>query len=289
MSEGAHPATSISAEDTGSRVAPWMRAVLMTCAALLVWLAVVHGVGSFSTGDAYTDRVGHALRAVCTALLVVPLVVLARRHLDRRPWAGLRLTNLREGLPWLLRGMLIWLTGALLGLAVTLGLGWATVGVGQLAPATLLLAVYLPVLVFLYEALPEELVFRGYVYRNLADRYPPWAAVVGQAVLFTLWGVALGAAQTVDRVVLFATFALVLGILRAVSGNLWACIGFHLAFQFVTQFDAAASRQGAVVVAGRPELEFVAYWFFPIVVGALALTGWAWARGRRSSRLGSSA
>ncbi|AUH40317.1 hypothetical protein CXR04_08720 [Streptomyces sp. CMB-StM0423] len=40
------------------------------------------------------------------------------------------------------------------------------------------------VLVFLYEALPEELVFRGYLQRNLHTELPAGQAVVVQGVLF---------------------------------------------------------------------------------------------------------
>ena len=46
-------------------------------------------------------------------------------------------------------------------------------------------------LVFTGEALPEELALRGYLYANLAERLPRWAAVLGQAVLFMLWAFAL--------------------------------------------------------------------------------------------------
>lgn len=77
--------------------------------------------------------------------------------------------------------MACWLIPAGIGLVVTLTLGWAEVSFAALDGRTLLLALYLPLLVFLFEALPEELVFRGYFYRNLADRYSRWIAVIGQA------------------------------------------------------------------------------------------------------------
>lgn len=265
----------------GPRAPLAVRLTAVFAGAVLVWLAVLHGVGAFFDQDPRVDRVGHAVRAICTAVLAGSLVVLARRFLDRRPWAELRLTGPRAGLPWLLRGMLFWLVAASLGLALTLGLGWADVEVQGWGPGTLLLAVYLPVLVFLFEALPAELVFRGYLYRNLADRYGRGFAVVGQAVLFTVFGVLVGAAPSADRVVLLATFALVLGILRAVSGNLWAPIGFHLLFQTVAQLDRAAAGQGVLLVRGRADLELVTYWLFPVVLGGVVLTGWWWLRRHR--------
>lgn len=176
--------------------------------------------------------------------------------------------------------MVFWLVTAGVGLATTLALGWASISFGAPSARVLLLFTYLPLLVFLYEALPEELVFRGYFYRNLADRYARWMAVVAQAALFTLWGIAIGAAGSVERFVLFFTFSIVLGVLRALTNNLWTCIGFHLAFQWVTQFYSAAVRDGFVRVDEGPALELVAFWFFPIVLGSIVLIAVAAVRGR---------
>ena len=259
------------------------RTVVVFVAVVLVWLFVAQGLGSLF-GPAPSDRVGHAVRALLTSALVVPLIYLARRYLDRRPWEGLRLTSLRVGWRWLLFGVTFWLVAAGLGLVATLALGWARISLGVPSTGMLLLVLYLPVLVFLYEALPEELIFRGYFYRNLSARYARWISVVFQAALFTLWGSAIGAGGSVDRVVLFFTFSVVLGILRVLSGNLWANIGFHLAFQWVTQFVSAAVLDGTLRIEDRPTLELVVFWFFPIVLGSVALIAASVVRGRAGWR-----
>jgi membrane protease YdiL (CAAX protease family) len=207
------------------------------------------------------------------------LIFLARRYLDRRSWEGLRFTSLRTGWRWLLFGMVFWLVAVGLGLVVTVVLGWTRISLGTPSVGILLLFLYLPVLVFLYEALPEELIFRGYLYRNLSARYARWVSVLAQAMLFTLWGAAIGAAGSVDRVVLFFTFSVALGILRVISGNLWATIGFHLAFQWVTQLVSAAVREGSLQIAEQPTLELVVFWFFPIVLGSIALIAASVVRG----------
>ena len=253
------------------------RVAVVFLAVTLVWLFVTQGLGSFF-GPAYPDRVGHAVRAVLTSALVVPLIFLARRYLDRRSWEGLRFTSLRTGWRWLLFGMVFWLVAAGLGLVVTVVLGWTRISLGTPSVGILLLFLYLPVLVFLYEALPEELIFRGYLYRNLSARYARWVSVLAQATLFTLWGAAI-AAGSVDRVVLFFTFSVALGILRVISGNLWATIGFHLAFQWVTQLVSAAVREGSLQIAEQPTLELVVFWFFPIVLGSIALIAASVVRG----------
>lgn len=246
------------------------RVAIVFLAIVVIWLSVVEGLGSFF-GPAYSDRVGHAVRAVAVSALVIPLIFLARRYLDRRPWAGLRLSSLRVGWRPALFGAAFWLVAAGVGLTATLAFGWARVARDAPSAEIVLLALYLPVLVFLYEALPEELIFRGYLYSNLAGRYPRWLAVLGQAALFALWGTAIGAAGSADRVILFFTFSVVLGIIRVVTGDLWASVGFHLTFQWITQLYSAAIREGALQVETRPTLDLVVFWFFPIVLGSVAL------------------
>lgn len=87
-----------------------------------------------------------------------------------------------------------------------------------------------------------------------------------------------------DRIVLFFTFSIVLGVLRVITGSLWASIGFHLAFQWVTQLNAAAVRDGLVRIEGQPTLELVAFWFFPIVLGSAVLVAASVLRGRTGWR-----
>lgn len=266
-----------------ARVGLLWRIVIVFLAASFVWVMIVGGLNAFF-GPAYSDRVGHAVRAILIFVLAVPLVVLARRYLDRRSLEELRVTSLRAGWRPLLFGMAFWLIAAGTGLAVTLALGWVRVFVGTPSAGVVLLALYLPLLVFLYEAFPEELVFRGYFYRNLTDRYTRWFAVVAQAALFTLFGAVIGAAGSVDRIILFFTFSIVLGLLRVITGSLWGSIGFHLAFQWVTQLNAAAIREGVVRIEGRSELELVAFWLFPIVLGSVALVAASVLRGRAGWR-----
>lgn len=184
------------------RLGLFWRVVIVFLAVTLVWLFVVQVLGPLF-GPAYSNRVGHVVRALLTSALVVSLMCLARRYLDRWcSWEGLRLTSVRPGWRWLLLGMAFWLVAAGFGLMVTLALGWVRTSFSAPGVGILLLILYLPLLVFFYEALPEELLFRGYFYRNLSARYARWIAVLAQAALFTLWGAAIGAGGSVDRIVL---------------------------------------------------------------------------------------
>ncbi|MEU5962651.1 CPBP family intramembrane glutamic endopeptidase [Micromonospora parva] len=247
----------------GSRLAlPW-RIVVVATAAVLVWLFLR------ALLDRDYDRPTHAVGAVLTTAVVVPLVVVARRVLDRRPWAGLGLPSLRAGWRHLLLGAACWLVPAAAGFALCLGLGWVEISVRTSVGDVLRVAALLVVLVFLKEALPEELIFRGYLQHNLATRLPTWQAVLGQAVLFTVFGFLIGAARSVDRLALFFVFALLLGAFRAATGDIWAGIGLHVAFQTVAQLFGDV---GAVFnVVGGDVLGVVAMGAIPFSVSWMVM------------------
>jgi uncharacterized protein len=262
---------------TSTRPGLLVRVTAVMAAVTLVWLLTGRGL-SLLLGEDYS-RLAHLVRAVLTCALAVPVVALARRHLDRRPWSGLGLQPLRTGWRPLLLGMAAWLVPAALGVAVCVAAGWTQVTLRTSVWEAAATAAMLVVLVFLYEALPEELVFRGYLYRNLADTLPRWAAALGQAGLFTLFGVAIGAAGSIDRVVLFGLFAAVLGYLRALTGSVWTGIGFHLAFQVVAQLTGP--NHGQFTITDLLTFQGVSFVLLPFTLGALLVraarrgrTGW---------------
>jgi hypothetical protein len=223
------------------RPSVWWRVTIVTGATVLIWW-ILGQVATAWFGEDYS-RAGHVVRAVLATGLTVPMVVLARRWLDRRPWPRAA----PPGGRWrgLLLGMGCYLVPAGAALAAAVALGRTEVrvqaGVGEL----LLALAGLLALVLLYEAYPEELVFRGYVYRNLATWLAPWLGLVAQAVLFAAFGAGLG------RFGLFFAVALVIGYFRVVTGHIAACIGFHLAFQTSQQFLGPMWDQVSVT---EPEL-----------------------------------
>lgn len=244
---------------------PLWRVAIVFAAAAVIGVAIHQSVGAlFDPG--YT-RAGHVARAITAFVLYVPLVVVARRVLDRRPLSGLGVSPLERAWGPLLLGMAAWLVPAAIGIALVVGVGWSQItlegSVGALAAAVALRVV----LVLIYEALPEELLFRGYLYHNLATVAPRWAAVAGQAVLFVLWGVIIGAAATADRVLLFFVFSVILGIIRVRTGTVWATVGFHLAFQTVAQVTGPA--EALFAVSDLEALQTVAFGLLPFALGVL--------------------
>lgn len=241
----AHPAFSprwpLAGSDREPRLSLFWRMSLVWVAVTIVWLCIRLGVNA-AFGSDYS-RSSHIIRAVLTSLVIIPLILFARRFLDRRSWNGLTLSPLQMGWRPLLIGMICWLIPAFIGLALCLALGWSSITTSEPIGNILLLTLGLIFLVFIYEALPEELIFRGYFYRNLAAKFPRWLAVLMQALLFVLWGLANGGPISSDRSLLFFIAALILGVFRVMTGSVWASIGFHLAFQTVAQLFGSVGNQ----------------------------------------------
>jgi membrane protease YdiL (CAAX protease family) len=240
---------------------------------VLIWLFLYHVMDGFF-GTIRDNRVGHLVRAVTATVLAIALVASARRFLDRQPWSGLGFRSLRVSWRSLLIGMSWWIAPAVASLLVATAAGWVSVEFSRFDTKFVLLAFSLPALVFLYEAFPEELVFRGYIFTTLAARLAGWQAVLIQGALFTAWGVLIGAADSLARIVVFAMFSIVVGLLRLATGDIWASIGFHLAFQSVTQLFSAAVREGALEIGGQDFVEGMAFGLIPVscaVVVALVL------------------
>lgn len=149
------------------------------------------------------------------------------------------------------KGMAYFLVPALLALAVCLVLGiitiTPTVDAGTLSVTILSIAG----LVFLSEALPEELIFRGYIFKKLSLLLKQWAVIVIQAALFLLFAFVIGAVESPLDASFLATFAIVLGVLRSATGSVWGSIGFHLAAMTTLQSFGA---NWSIFTVSNPQL-----------------------------------
>jgi len=250
---------------------PYIRVAVVWSAMLAIWLAL-HSLRHLAHGDGYTLS-GHIQSAVLATLLAVPMVTAARRWLDGGALAGMGLPlSVKAAAKPFAIGALSFLAPFALGLAIVLGFGWATIAPVAAWGEILTFVPLLVVLVFLYEALPEELAFRGYIYQALAERQSRIFAVIGQALLFGLWGTVLWTISLgtlpFERLVLFTAIGFVLGLVRVVTNSVWASIGLHTAFQTVAQLLLNEER-GHFVVTGTETLQLVALGIVPF---ALATT-----------------
>ncbi len=247
---------------------------IVALAAVAVWLGAIAVSGALG-GE---PLIGRGVFAVLVTLGAVAVVYARLRAQPPRSAAWLGLTRGDWRIPPFLAGLLWFLvpSAAAFGLAVAFG----AISVSALAsPGDLALTVLtLAVLVFLSEALPEELIFRGYLQSRLGEAAPVWAAIGGQVVLFTGFALAIGAVENLLDASFLATFAVVLGVLRAASGSLWAPMGFHLACMTTQQ-----SFSGAGQIATLSDPQLAQMFLFAIIPFSLVIAVLA---GRASAKRG---
>lgn len=206
----------------------------------VVGCAIVLWRGARSIGEATAGVFPHsehlAFALVVAGGVLLPIAYLQRQNGTRparRRFAGAALQGAAAGLA---------------GYAImALGVSGAAALIGLVSPsfpqepldgfaglATLL------VLVLLSEALPEELLFRGWLSECLRRIGGAWFAIVVQAALFTLFAAAVGAIASANDAGFIAALGIVLGMLRIVSGTVWVPVGFHLAFMTAQQSSASS-------------------------------------------------
>lgn len=144
-------------------------------------------------------------------------------------------------------GAAVWLLPASLATAACMAFGLVQVELVVDPTMLLPLVVTQAVLLLLLEALPEEVVFRGYLFVNLAEWLGGWSTILAQAGLFTLWGLLIGAIDTPWRLATFFAVGFGFGYLRAITGSIWPGVGFHIAFQTVAQLLDGTQVQVAAV------------------------------------------
>ena len=201
----------------------------------------------------------YGLQALIMSGIVAPGIWWLRTRVDRRPLAGLEVLGFRRSAQGFLIGAGLILFPLVVTLVLTDLLGWATVTVNTSAPALGALAAGFFTVLF-FEALPEELVFRGYIYRNLNTVQRRWVAGAGTVALFVLLPVVLVPIQRnllgmeiqvgpSDRItggylVMMACFGAFVQYLRILTGTVWTGIGFHLHFVFLNRI--VSPREGAL-------------------------------------------
>lgn len=209
------------------------------------------------------------ISALLTTVLTVTLLQVALR-MDKLKWNQIGQTTVRTNIFSFLLGFFLWTIPASIGFFICLMLGWVEIKVHTDLNYLLLSILILFITVLLIEALPEELIFRGYIYRYLNTLFPHWITIILQSLLFSLFAYFIGAMYSVEQLQFIPGFAIILGLFRAISGNVWTSIGFHVAIMTATQI--LGPIQGHFDVSGTFTLRFFAFILLPSVVGSTVLS-----------------
>lgn len=239
------------------------RLLVLMAAAVVLWLGALALDGA--TLPPSTWR--RTTQGLIVSLGVLVLVhVLRGRNAGPDAIAGLARASVH--LRAFVFGACLWMLPALLGIILCVLLGWTSIELR--APPAALLAALPPLAlgVLLLEALPEELLFRGYAQGELGRRHAAWIALLAQMLLFVGFAWAIGALTSLSQWMLVPGLALILGYARALTGGVWTCIGIHFAWMTTTQLLASPQ----ISVTGMQTLQFVAFALLPSAAIGTALS-----------------
>ena|SRR5690625_91400 len=243
-----------------------IRIVVVSVLGIAIW-NFMNYIRDFIAGEEYS-RIDHLIIAIMATILTVALLEFARRT-DKISWKELGQTSIRTRTFSFLLGFFLWIIPASIGLVICSMFGWVEITLNTNVNMLLLSILILFITVFLMEALPEELIFRGYIYRYLNILFPHWMTVILQTLLFSLFAFFVGAMYSVEQIQFLPGFAFILGYFRAVSGNVWTSIGFHVAI--MTAFQILSPIHNHFDVSELMTLKFFAFILLPSMIGAIVL------------------
>lgn len=206
----------------------WISFILKLGFVFIIAVVIFHvsiALSRVIPGDLF--RAEHIFFGLLCSSLIISLILLAHKYVDRESYPRVYLNG---DLKALVLGIFLFIipTGIALIVAVASGL----VGISILEPngGLLLGTGSVLLLVLLSEALPEELLFRGYFYGRIAEMVKnKWVVIFAQSVLFFVFAFLIGAIDSLLDASFLLTFAAILGMCRALFKSVWAPIGFHLA------------------------------------------------------------
>jgi membrane protease YdiL (CAAX protease family) len=197
---------------------------------------------------------GNIIRTLTQSAVMAGLVLFGivwmRKRIDQRPLGTMGLVGPRKATTGFLMGAGIIFMPLFLTLLFTGLFGWATIELNLSRSAVLTFLVGFVAVLF-FEALPEEILFRGYLYSNLNTAMSKWKASAVTVGLFVLlpsllvpfqryilgMEVYVGGASYISPsyIITMILFGVFLQYLRILTASVWMGIGFHLSFVLINR------------------------------------------------------
>ncbi|MEK4355743.1 CPBP family glutamic-type intramembrane protease [Paenibacillus sp. FSL M7-1455] len=275
---------SMKTSPTGAETKTWITAVLLGWLSLTIGLYAATAAGRLLKLAGANVIVVQLSKGGIISSISLAAVYYIQTRLLGRAWSDIVGDRLRKGIVHLLigAGLAVGLAG--FGFIIACWQGWIGIAQWHLSPELLGSIAVNIMFAFLYEALPEETVLRGFAYSTLRLKLPALAAFPLQLAMFVLVPVAVACLQRLsgmgmatqmnaEYVILLLCFGTALQLLRIATGSLWAPIGFHLAYLEISRFAVLQREQRLFTyhetMPGTGEL-FILF-FMTVVVAALIL------------------
>lgn len=265
----------------------------------VIWfLVVIALVFSGWIGEILQNKFGlenvtrFAIQAIFMSGIVVPLIWYYRTRIDKGLPKSIGVGNIRQATSKFLLGFGFIAVPIIITISSVELFGWGSVNfnTGDNLLKTLSIGI---LTAFFFEALPEELAFRGYLYSHLNVHFKRWMSALFTIGLFvlapiTVTGIAyyllgmeisLGGANTItgSYIITMFIFGTFMQYLRILTKSVWTGIGFHLMFVYINRIigpgdnniiqikDITSETPMQIVLLGSIVIIFIALILYPIV------------------------
>ena len=223
----------------------------------MAWLLCLIALGFTGWLGEYLENVWqiegkmrYGLQAIVMSGLVVSGIWFIRKYVDPGIPLSIGIGNFKNALIKLLTGIGLVLLPLFMSIVCTLLFGWGNVNfnVNESTFYNVLTGISI---VFLFEALPEELGFRGYIYIQLNVSLKRWLSALITVGLFVLLAIILVPIQehilgmdiyvggsnaiTGSYIITMIFFGAFVQYLRVLTKLIWMGIGFHLMFVYINR------------------------------------------------------
>ena len=261
----------------------------------IAWLMCMFALGFSGWLGAYVEQMNllvgsgrYILQALVMSTLTISCIYWIRKSTYNAADINIGFAGIRHSLQHFGLGISLILAPLVITLIISELMGWASF---QFNFSSAMFVPHLTgvAIVLLFEAIPEELVFRGYIYSNLNIRFQKWASVLLTTLLFALLPVVLAPIQTFviemdvnygnssvvtpGYVINMLVFGGFVGYLRILFGSIWVGIGFHLLFVYMNRmmgFDENSLIQ-IVSYTNESGIQFILISLLLLTLGVLLI------------------
>ena len=216
-------------------------ACLIAIVALTVPILIVEKSGILEGQPLYK----YLVRSLLVGLVAIGGIVLLRKKAVNKLPKSIGLATAKKAVPQFLFGVGLIAVPLSITIALSSIFGWDDISF-NVNNGILLVAVIGLISTFFTDAITEELLFRGYIFSNLKERYNTWKSTLITLGFFVVTPVIVGIVQfylgivtgvpiTPGFLITLLVFGAFVQYLRILTKSIWAGVGFHMLFVHMNQ------------------------------------------------------
>ena len=187
----------------------------------------------------------HLLQSSLIGLVVVLGIWFLRSKVDKGTPVSIGLVKPSKAIIQILFGFGLIAVPLILTILLSQIFGWGEISL-NISNGILITFIIGMISIFFTDALTEELIFRGYIFSNLKERFNVWISSLITLLLFVLFPIVLISIQKVIEIEGFLTitgsyvitlifFGAFVQYLRVLTKSIWVGVGFHWFFVHMNQ------------------------------------------------------